>query len=212
MLLPNEESFVNFLSVNQKIALEEIKAPAVFDITHKIRKIATKNREIFEKGLRAFVSFIRFYTKHECSLLFRIKDLDIGKLATGYALLKLPKMPELKGKKISNFSPIDINYDEIPYVDKVREKQRQVRLKEFLENPQKRSAISEKRAAKLKAKKLEVKKLLAKKRRRKKAMKFSQEELQDLARDARLVKKFKKGKMSKEEFDAEFAPNLSDIE
>ena len=30
-------------------------------------------REIYEKGVRAFVSFVRFYHKHECKLLFHPK-------------------------------------------------------------------------------------------------------------------------------------------
>ncbi|GIY51935.1 ATP-dependent RNA helicase DDX55 [Caerostris extrusa] len=194
MLLPNEETFVNFLEVNQKVKLENMEAPSkVNDITPKIKQLASKNREIYEKGLRAFVSFIRFYTKHECNLLFRVKDLDIGKLANGYALLKLPRMPELKKKIPPNFKPMNIKFDEIPYLDKHREKQRQIQLKEFQENPKKRKGLSEKKEEYLKMKKQKEKKLLAKKRKRR-AFLYSEKDLDEIARDARLVKKFKKGK------------------
>jgi ATP-dependent RNA helicase DDX55/SPB4 len=51
------------------------------------------------QGLKAFVSSIRSYTKHEASFLFRLQDVDLIGLAQSYGLLKLPKMPELKGKE-----------------------------------------------------------------------------------------------------------------
>lgn len=52
-----------------------------------------------EQGTKAFVSFARAYSKHEASYIFRIKDLDLVKLARSFGLLKLPKMPEVKGKE-----------------------------------------------------------------------------------------------------------------
>ncbi|KAF8769955.1 ATP-dependent RNA helicase DDX55-like [Argiope bruennichi] len=206
MLLPNEETFVNFLNVNQKIQLQNLKAPdEMVNVIPKVKKLASKNREIYEKGLRAFVSFIRFYTKHECNLLFRVKDLDIGRLATGYALLKLPKMPELKNKIPPNFKAMDLKFDDIPYLDKHREKQRQLRLQEVIQNPKKKG-MSKKKEEWLKLKRQKEKKLLMKKKKRK-GFEYSEEDLEELERDARLVKKFRKGKISQEEFDAEFAPN-----
>ncbi|KAG8178547.1 hypothetical protein JTE90_015917 [Oedothorax gibbosus] len=205
MLLPAEETFVNFLDVNQKVKLERLETPTVPDLTPKIKVLSSKNREIFEKGTRAFVSFIQFYQKHECSLLFRIKDLDLGQLANGYALIKMPRMPEIQKKLPTNFEPSDVIFDDIPYSDKHREKQRKLRLKELQENPQIRKPISAKKEEWLKIKKeRRSKKKLAKKRKLK-AHEFSERDLEDLERDARLVKKFKKGQISKEQFDEEFA-------
>lgn len=40
------------------------------------------------------------------------------------ALLKMPKMPELRGKQFPDFVPVDVNTDGIPFKDKTREKQR----------------------------------------------------------------------------------------
>ena len=48
------------------------------------------------KSIKAFVSFIRAYSKHEASYIFRVKDLDLIGVARSYGLLRLPKMPELK--------------------------------------------------------------------------------------------------------------------
>ncbi|KAH9361530.1 hypothetical protein HPB48_001368 [Haemaphysalis longicornis] len=73
------------------------------------------SRAIYEKGVRAFVSYIKAYSKHECYLLFRMKDLDFGKVAQGFALLKMPYMPELRGKKIEGFQPSGVDVKAIPY-------------------------------------------------------------------------------------------------
>ena len=37
-----------------------------------------------DRANRAFVSFVQSYAKHECSVILRIKDLDLGGLATAY--------------------------------------------------------------------------------------------------------------------------------
>jgi hypothetical protein len=34
-------------------------------------------REVYEKGKQAFVSFIRAFSKYECSHIFQIKELDL---------------------------------------------------------------------------------------------------------------------------------------
>lgn len=33
----------------------------------------------------------------QCRYIFRMKDLDLGRLATALGLLRLPRMPELRG-------------------------------------------------------------------------------------------------------------------
>jgi len=42
-------------------------------------------------------------------------DLDLGRLATGFGLLHLPKMPELKDKDVLNFEPIVMDYSTISF-------------------------------------------------------------------------------------------------
>ena len=86
------------------------------DYLPKVQTMAINDRSVFEKGMRAFVSFVQSYAKHECYSLFRVKDLDFGKLATGFGLLKVPRMPETKGKVITNFVAVPIDTDEIKYL------------------------------------------------------------------------------------------------
>ena len=51
---------------------------------------------ILQQGMKAFVSFVQAYSKHEASYIFRVKDLDLVGVAKSFGLLRLPKMPELK--------------------------------------------------------------------------------------------------------------------
>ena len=46
--------------------------------------------------MKAFVSFVQAYSKHEASYIFRVKDLDLVGVAKSFGLLRLPRMPELK--------------------------------------------------------------------------------------------------------------------
>lgn len=76
-----------------------------------LRKLSESDRDILEKGIKAFVSYIRGYKEHQCRFIFQLKDLDFGKLAYACGLLQLPRMPEIKklGGKIAGFTPSDIN-------------------------------------------------------------------------------------------------------
>ncbi|CAG8500563.1 6557_t:CDS:10 [Ambispora leptoticha] len=99
---------------------------------NQIRDLVLTDRDYHEKGIKAFVSYIRSYSKHDASYIFRLKDLDFGKVAKGYGLLRMPKMPELKDRKIE-FEEIKINMDEYKFLDKAREKKRLKKLAESRE-------------------------------------------------------------------------------
>lgn len=169
-LLPMEESYVSFLEINQKCPLQEMKLQKnTGDLLPKLKSMALSDRAMFEKGMKAFVSYVQAYAKHECNLIFRIKDLDFASLARGFALLRMPKMPELRGRQFPDFVPADVNTDTIPFKDKVREKQRQKLLeqqrKEKRENEGRKKFIKNKAWSKQKAKK-EKKKQMNEKRKR----------------------------------------------
>lgn len=204
-LLPMEESYVNFLSINQKCPMQEMKPlKNVVDVLPKLKTLSLADRAMFEKGMKAFVSCVQAYAKHECNLIFRIKDLDFASFARGFALLRMPKMPELKGKCFSDFVPVSIDTDSIPFKDKNREKQRQKLLeqqrKDRQENEGKRKFIRNKAWSKQKAKK-EKKKKMTTKRRREEGSDIEDEEMEELLNDTRLLKRLKKGKISEEEFE-----------
>ena len=202
-LLPNEEEYTTFIQYNQKVKLEQLVLETeVESITEKVRQLSRNEREVYEKGLRAFVSFIQFYAKHECNLIFRLKELDFGGLAMGYGLLHLPSMPELRNKRVlaSGFTPHHMDYTTIRYKDKLREKQRRKRIKEGVTRQDTKCSIRKV----LGKNPIRKKKLIKKKNSKCISHKFSAEELDELTREARLLKKFKTGKISKTEFEKVF--------
>ncbi|GAA6009456.1 hypothetical protein JCM11491_003563 [Sporobolomyces phaffii] len=132
-----EEGYVEFLNV-RKIPLRPLKYDSETPIEEEaqrtlaeLRKAVLTDRDLHDRGLKAFVSSIRSYSKHEASYLFRLQDLDLVGLAQSFGLLKMPKMPELKGKEkdvTERWTDAEVDWDAYAYADKVREKQRKTEL------------------------------------------------------------------------------------
>ena len=95
-----------------------------------MRETALKDRAIHDKAQRAFVSWVQAYRKHTASSIFRVADLDWADLGKAWALLKLPRMPELKKWEGDPFLGSSMDWDGYGYKDKVREKQRREGLKQ----------------------------------------------------------------------------------
>lgn len=54
--------------------MQEMKPQTnVSDLLPKLKAMALADRAVFEKGMKAFVSYVQAYAKHECNLIFRIK-------------------------------------------------------------------------------------------------------------------------------------------
>ena len=64
--------------------------------------------------------------------MIKTSDLDFGRLATGYVLFQLPRMPELKTKKVDNFESRfgDQILEDIVYKDKSIRKNRAKKAEE----------------------------------------------------------------------------------
>lgn len=45
----------------------------VVDVLPKVKAMSLADRAMFDRSMRAFVSYVQAYAKHECSLIFRIK-------------------------------------------------------------------------------------------------------------------------------------------
>ncbi|XP_029503356.1 ATP-dependent RNA helicase DDX55 [Oncorhynchus nerka] len=206
-LLPMEESYVTFLSINQKCPLEQM-APVsdVVDVLPKVKALALADRAMFDRGMRAFVSTVQAYAKHECSLIFRVKDLDFVALARGFALLRMPRMPELKGKNFPDFIETTIDTDNIRYKDKQREKLRQKLLIELKEKREERAAAPKRHNDKNKAwsrqkSRKDRRRKTAAKRNRDEGSEMDDEDMKELLKDTRLLKRLKKGQISEEDFE-----------
>ena len=173
------------------------------DQTHiALRKASEKSRELMEKGVRAYVSFIRGYKEHHCRFIFRFKELEYGSLAMSMGLLRLPKMKEIRKapkKFMECFVESYVDADTVPFMDKSREKQRQKTLKEQQEAAEAQRLL-EVDTPKPKKEKVKEEKRQTAFKRRKEELRADIEEMED---DYRALRKVKKGKMTEEEFDLE---------
>jgi ATP-dependent RNA helicase DDX55/SPB4 len=136
-----EEDYVSFLEVRktpvapfpQEITISEAEAAAA---TEAARKAARADRAVHDRGQKAFVSWLRSYSKHQASSIFRVADLDWEGLGKAWGLLKLPKMPELRNFTGDKSLGVKLDWDTYAYKDKQREKRRLEVLQEMAENPQ----------------------------------------------------------------------------
>ena len=108
------------MPIHQQEAVADVE-----DVLPLVQAVAMEDRDVLEKGTRAFVSFIRGYVipmvvigecrladrprrhartysykEHKCRFIFRYSALDVGAVARAFALLKLPRMSEFRGAKV----------------------------------------------------------------------------------------------------------------
>jgi len=131
-LLPTEKSYVEFIALNQKVELQEMPVSDYMEdlpnLLNVLRDWQKNDRTIFDMANRAFVSHIQSYSKHECKYILRLKDLPFGHMATYFGLIKLPKMPELKKRKVEGFTELKMDWNTIKYKNKVKEESRTEKL------------------------------------------------------------------------------------
>ena len=89
-----------------------------------------EDRDIIDKASNAFVSFVRYYKEHALQFIFSMKTLDIGEVANSFFLFRVPRVKEILGVSLKSFTPDNsVVYDEIPYKDKNKEKQKERMIK-----------------------------------------------------------------------------------
>lgn len=131
-----EEDYIEFLRIRQtpispltfldiKVTSEDANA-----VANTIRKVVKSDRALFDKAQRGFVSWVRAYSKHTASSIFRVADLDWTEIGTAWGLLKLPSMPELKKWEGDRSLGVRMDFTTYAYKDKTREQQRQAEQKD----------------------------------------------------------------------------------
>lgn len=227
-LLETESAYVDFIKRNQKVELHQMERDhkwklnkdTVDECLQYMRQMQQKDRLMFDKANRAFVSYVQAYSKHECNLILQLKDIDLGKLAMGFGLLRMPKMPELKGKDVSSFVGPEIDVNTIPYAHKQRELRRIKRLSEYQNTgvwtsnqnrckhkkrteswseTKKRKLERQEKRSKRKERK-ELKQQFSTTCNKKKRKRINEEDIEQLAKDIALIKKFKKKKVNASSF------------
>ena len=129
-----EEAYLPFLEVRKtpisplQAPLIEVKNEEAQAVESQMRNVVLGDRAVHDKAQRAFVSWVQAYSKHQASSIFRIADLDWDALGHAWALLRLPRMPELKKWPGDRSLGLGISMDEYGYKDKVREKNRRAMM------------------------------------------------------------------------------------
>ncbi|GAB7338036.1 hypothetical protein MBLNU457_4405t1 [Dothideomycetes sp. NU457] len=137
-----EEDYIEFLRIRQtpiSPLTTPVIAPTAEDGTHFttiIRREVLSDRALHDKAQRAFVSWVKSYSKHAASSIFRLSDIDWTEAAQAWGLLRLPKMPELAKTKFSGdrHLGLTIDFDTYSYKDKAREAHRKEELKAYKES------------------------------------------------------------------------------
>ncbi|KAF8311378.1 DEAD-domain-containing protein [Clavulina sp. PMI_390] len=96
-------------------------------LMREMQQIVATDRDLHEKGAKGFVSFVKAYSKHEASYIFRLKDLDLAGVAASFGLVRLPKMPELKALTADDYGiweDAGLDWAAYAYADKPREAKR----------------------------------------------------------------------------------------
>lgn len=230
-LLPTEDAYIQFLKLNQKVDLSELQEDCIEaneaelrSTVEKLHKLQATDKGAYDKGMRAFVSHVRAYTKHECSAILRLKDLDLGKMATAYGLLQLPRMPELKNYQGNGYiaPSFEVDLTKLTYKNAQKEQVRKQKLQTFeqtgtwpgrqKQHMKRTESWDQTKKAKLDAKsKKELRKAKKQRKReaaaaeggaqRKRKQQYTQEDLEELASDIRLYKRLKKKKITDEDYD-----------
>ena len=200
-LQKSEETYIQFLE-NRNVPIQErSKAPDVPNVLQLVHERNRKQREFLDKSQEAYVSYVRGYKEHHCANIFRFAALDLGQVANGFGLVRIPKMPDLKDRDTSAFTgaiPIE-EYNAIPYQDKSRELHRKRKLQEVLDSRQKERQRRERRQKNAdKREKRRYQKFLDTK---KQNNRLTEDEIDDINKEANLLKKLKRRKISQEEYD-----------
>lgn len=237
-----EEGYVEFLQIKQIILdrysylgskhghLEADAEPVEWDLDahalfDALRSTVRKDRALYELGLRAFVSWAKAYSKHEVAYIFRLTDLPLDGMACEFALLHIPRMPELRSWHMESrlFESNVPDLATFAYADKQREKQRLASLAKQAAHPAqpkpqrvKAEAWSEQKRKK------ETRQLRRDKKQRKREWLAKEAEAEaqakaeaddgsdesDFAAEERAAKKLRKGTLSPSSFDAAFFDSM----
>jgi len=131
MLTPGrEEDYVGFLKVRKtpvqllsepKISISDEEAQRTID---QIRQFVLEDKALHDLAQRGFPSWVKAYSKHQASSIFRVADLQWGELGHAWGLLKLPSMPELKKWNGDRKLGLNVDFEAYTYKDKQRERHR----------------------------------------------------------------------------------------
>jgi ATP-dependent RNA helicase DDX55/SPB4 len=175
----------------------------VFDCVRFARYLLPRDRVCIDLSTEAFVSFFRAYQKHQCHLIFQPRKLPLPQLAQSLGLLRIPHVKEVSRKRIESHGVFEEwtkeQVDSIQYKDHEREVARVIRVKKNVEKRAKEIQEREERkdASKLSKKKKDAP--MTRLDRKKRQRQLAKEDIDEINREARLLRKLKRGEITEEE-------------
>lgn len=138
LLNKNEVDYIDYME-EKKIDISELEDAEVTEyrpkqlstFNRKARKLMLTDKDYILKASKAYVSFIRSYTEHKVSSIFKMEDVDYANVAKSFFLFKVPFVKELKGenKQIIIATPEELaKLEKIEFVNKNQEKMIQKKI------------------------------------------------------------------------------------
>ena len=188
-----ETTYINYLGI-KGIEFKTKKLKIDLGIFESVGKLVIKDRENYEKAQSAFVSYVRYYKEHLLNFIFQFKELDLGFLAQGFCLLRIPRVKEILGKKIENFEQSEIDPEQIAYLDTAKEERRQ---KVLLEKERERvRVLEEKKKKKVILMKKQNQRPRSRSEKRDAKRQMMQDDFDDLGKEEKIIKKIRQGKLN----------------
>lgn len=131
-----EEGYIDFLEVRKTPVVPLSLHNSTYDdatptagevsaAVAKMRAVVLRDRAMHEKGMKAFVSHVRAYSKHQTASIFRVADIDWVEWAESFALVRMPRMPELRAEGVGRVElGVEVDMQTYAYRDKGKEKVR----------------------------------------------------------------------------------------
>lgn len=183
------------------VSLHPLPRSSLPDWAAVAREAAEADRAVMDLAVRAFVSHVRGYKEHSCGYIFRLQELDAGRLAQMYGVLRMPSVPDLKRADASAFCPSTLDPDDVPYLDKTREKARLARAaaerQRRAESRATRERESQRREREAEAARAPGARLTAAKRRALAA----RDDADELKREYAALRKRKRGEIDEREYE-----------
>ena len=98
---------INDYAPNYRFELDSIEALSS-ELSSTMKDQTRLEYKYFEMGLKAFVSFIRSYSSRNILSAQLFRELDIMSAINAFGLIKIPQMPELKGRLKGNMDRFEI--------------------------------------------------------------------------------------------------------
>ena len=217
-LMSNETAFITYMKEQKQITLnkftyiandnkeEQMNIINNVNILQCIKEKNLSDKWVYDKAVNSFVSYLEFYKNVELNYLFDFRKLDIGNLANMFQLIKMPriKMKEFQMESIANFEgDCSVTPKDLVYLDKNIEKQMMIKKEKINEkvNEIRLKKENEKKEMMMLHKGKNHEKRRTRKEKKEAKLKAIIDDWDDLADDDNLYKKYKKGKISKEEYE-----------